>query len=414
MFTFPVRCHPFCLGVLAFFALLAATPASAQNRKGKGQPAGSVVALASALSDPAAETAQVEQMLFRLFGKQNLTMGKAGARVEQRTVAWAVVNPSPVRVVDGKGELVGDLKPVGTSGLQALALEMPNFTNVDYRVMAGDTPLLAGQVHIELYDMPPEWTPSPGVPQGKRATFDYSESKIFPNTVRQVTLYLPPGYVAATTYPLMVWQDGSRHADPEGQLRATVVMDHLIAKKQMPPTVGVFVDPGRRPNQKLEDKAANRGFEYDSLGDAYVRFLLEEILPLVENRYGVKLSADPALRAIAGGSSGGICAFNAAWERPDKFGKVLCWVGSFVNLRGGHVFPALVRKTERKPIRVYLLDGRNDIDNAFGNWPVANQNMAAALKFAGYDYRFDFGECFHGSKGMSASLPDALRWLWRP
>jgi len=98
---------------------------------------------------------------------------------------------------------------------------------------------------------------------------------------------------------------------------------------------------------------------------------------------------------------------------PDQFGKVLCCVGSFVNLRGGHVYPAVVRKTERNPIRVYLLGGRNDIDNAFGSWPVANQNMAAALKFAGYDYRFDFGDCFHGSKGMSASLPDALRWLWR-
>jgi len=402
------------LGGCVLLALGAAGSASAQYRKGKGQPAGSVVALAKALADPAKETAVLEQMVFRLFGKQNLTMGKAGARVEQRTVAWAVMNPSPARVVDGKGELLGELKPVGATGLQALSMEMPNFSNVNYRVMVGDTPLLAGQVHIELYDMPPEWTPAADVPQGKRVSFDYTESKIFPNTVRQVTLYTPARFDVKRTYPLMVWQDGSRHADPNGQLRATVVMDHLIAKEQMPPTVAVFVDPGRRPDQKQVEKAANRGFEYDSLGDAYVRFLLEELLPMVESKYGVKLSADPALRAIAGGSSGGICAFNAAWERPDKFGKVLCWVGSFVNLRGGHVYPALVRKTERKAIRVYLLGGRNDVDNAFGSWPVANQNMAAALKFAGYDHRFDFGECFHGSKGMSASLPDALRWLWRP
>ena len=133
----------------------------------------------------------------------------------------------------------------------------------------------------------------------------------------------------------------------------------------------------------------------------------------MKQRYSLSWSDKAEDHAIAGGSSGGICAFNAAWERPDQFHKVLTWVGSFVNLRGGHVFPALIRETERKPLRVYLLDGRNDLDNAFGNWPIANKNMAASLKYMGYDYRFDFGECFHGSKGMSASLPDALRWLWR-
>lgn len=386
----------------------------AQNRKGKGTGTqGSVIALAAALANPDAESEALEGMLFRMFGKQNLTMGKAGARVEQRTVAWAVMNSAPARVVDGKGELIGEMKAVGTTGLQALAVEMANFTNVNYRVMVGDMPVLAGQVHIEIYEMPPEWTPDPEVAKGRLETFEYTASKIFPNTVRQVTVYVPAGYESAKPAALMVWQDGSRHADPNGQMRATVVMDHLIAKKQMPVTVGVFIDPGRRPNQKPGDKAANRGFEYDSLGDAYVKFLNDELLPEVQKRYGLKWSDDPVLRAIAGGSSGGICAFNAAWERPDKFGKVLCWVGSFVNLRGGHVYPALVRKTERKPIRVYLLGGSNDVDNAFGSWPVANQNMAASLAFAGYDYRFDFGECFHGSKGMSASLPDALRWLWR-
>jgi len=414
MFTlFTLSRSRFTLSGCVLLVVLAAGSLQAQNRKGKGQPPGSVVALAEALSDTEADTKTLEQMVFRLFGKQNLTKGKAGARVEQQTVAWAVMNPVPARAVDGKGELIGEMKAVGTAGLQALAIEMPNFSNVDYRVMVADMPLLAGQVHIEIYTMPPEWTATPDLPRGKLATFEFSGSRIFPNTVRQVTLYTPVGYDPTKPAPLMVWQDGSRHADPNGQLRATVVMDHLIANKQMPPTAGGFIDPGRPPNQKREAKAANRGHEYDSLGDAYVRFLLEELLPEVEGKYGVKLATDPSQRAIAGGSSGGICAFNAAWERPDQFGKVLSWVGSFVNLRGGHVYPALVRKTERKPIRVYLLGGRNDIDNAFGSWPVANQNMAAALKFAGYDYRFDYGECFHGSKGMSASLPDALRWLWR-
>ena len=356
---------------------------------------------------------ELETLAFRTFGRQNLLMGKVGARLEDRTAAWALVNAAPARVIDPKGNLIGELKPVGNIGLQVLVHELPNFTNFTYRVEVGGMILLAGEFHVEIYQMPPEWTTSPDAPTGKIERFEFSESKIFPNTARQVSVYVPAQYKSGTKPALFVWQDGTRHCDPNGQMRATIVMDHLIARKQMPSVIGVFIDPGRRPNQKPGDKAANRGFEYDSLGDAYARFVTEEVLPEVKKRYSLDWSDDPALRAIAGGSSGGICAFTAAWERPDQFGKVLSWVGSFVNLRGGHVYPALVRKTERKPIRVYLLDGRNDLDNPFGNWPIANLNMAAALKFSGYDYRFDYGDCFHGSKGMAASLPEALRWLWR-
>jgi enterochelin esterase family protein len=254
------------------------------------------------------------------------------------------------------------------------------------------------------------------VPQGRLERFEWRQSKVFPNTVRQVTVYIPAQYNAAKPASLMVWQDGTRHADPNGQpgqLRATRVFDTLIANGEMPVTVGIFVDPGRKTSQGPGDKATNRGFEYDSLGDAYATFIVNEILPEVRQRYQLAWSERAEDHAIGGGSSGGICAFTVAWERPDQFRKVLSWVGSFVNLRGGHVYPAMIRKTERKPLRVYLLDGDNDLDNPFGNWPLANQNMAAALKFTGYDYRFDYGRCFHGSKGMSASLPDALRWLWR-
>jgi enterochelin esterase family protein len=181
----------------------------------------------------------------------------------------------------------------------------------------------------------------------------------------------------------------------------------------MPRTVGVFIDPGRKPKQKRGDKAGNRSLEYDSLGDAYARFLVDEILPEVEKRYQTKFRPQPEARAIAGGSSGGICSFTVAWERPDQFRKVLCWVGTFVDIRGGHHYPYLVRITERKPIRIYLLDGENDLDNKFGNWPLANKMMAASLKYMNYDFRIDWTQCFHGSKGMAPNLPDALRWLWR-
>jgi enterochelin esterase family protein len=181
----------------------------------------------------------------------------------------------------------------------------------------------------------------------------------------------------------------------------------------MPVTVGIFINPGTIPAGTKDQKPrSNRSFEYDTLSDQYARFLEKEILPEVGQK--LTLRQDAAGRAICGISSGGICAFTVAWERPDLFRKVLSHVGSFTDIRGGHVYPALIRKTERKPIRVFLQDGSHDLDNRFGNWPLANQQMAAALKFAGYDYRFEFGDGGHNGKHGGAILPDSLRWLWRP
>jgi len=180
----------------------------------------------------------------------------------------------------------------------------------------------------------------------------------------------------------------------------------------------VFINPGHRgadaPAGDGWGNRNNRSFEYDSLGEAYARFLVEELLPFVTNTYGLNLSADPRQRAICGMSSGGICAWTVAWERPDQFGKVLSHIGSFVNIRGGHVYPALIRKTERKPIRVFLQDGSNDLNNLHGNWPLANQEMASALAFAGYDFQFVFGDGAHNGKHGGALFPDSVRWLFRP
>ena len=210
----------------------------------------------------------------------------------------------------------------------------------------------------------------------------------------------------------MVFQDGGSYVNTNGQFRTTVVFDNLIHKKEMPVTIGIFLNPGEVPAAEEGQKArSNRSFEYDSLGDQYARFLLEEIFPEVAKTY--KLTQDPEGRAICGISSGGICAWTVAWERPDAFRKVLSHVGSFTNIRGGHVYPALIRKTEKKPIRAYLQDGAGDLDNQFGNWPLANQEMAAALKFAKYDYHFEFGDGAHNGKQGGALLPESLRWLWR-
>jgi len=240
----------------------------------------------------------------------------------------------------------------------------------------------------------------------------FTNSTIYPGTVRDWSIYVPKQYDAAKPACLMVFQDGGGYARTNGDSRVPVVFDNLIAKKEMPVTIGVFINPGTIPGAENGGKGrSNRSFEYDSLGDQYAKFLIQDILPVVTAKYNI--TKDPEGRAIAGASSGGICAFTVAWEQPDEFRKVLSHIGSFTNIRGGHNYPALIRKTERKPLRVFLQDGSHDLDNLFGNWPLANQEMAAALKFAGYDYQFVLGEGTHSGKQGGAILPDSLRWLWR-
>jgi enterochelin esterase family protein len=178
-------------------------------------------------------------------------------------------------------------------------------------------------------------------------------------------------------------------------------------------TVGVFVNPGTDPSKRSGRPATNRSFEYDTLSDQYARFLLEEILPATEKQANVKLRTDPASRAIGGRSSGGICAWTVAWEKPDQFGKVWSAIGSFQNIRGGDRYPGTIRKAEKKPIRICFQDGDHDLDNQHGNWWLGNLQMEKALAFKEYDYKFIAGHGSHNGKHEAAVLPDALKWLWR-
>ncbi len=269
------------------------------------------------------------------------------------------------------------------------------------------TPLLAA----DDYQLGPDSQRHDGVPRGTVTKHRWEQSKVFPGTVRDYWIYVPAQYSADQPAAVMVFQDGGSHVNEERDFRVPVVFDNLIHQGAMPVTIGVFINPGEYPAGEGGKPRSNRSFEYDSLSDLYVRFLLEEMLPEVGKQY--KLRKDAAGQAIGGISSGGICAFTAAWERPDAFGKVLSHVGSFANIRGGHNYTALVRKSETKPIRVFLQDGSGDLDNAHGNWPLANQELAAALKFKGYDYQFVYGDGGHNGKHGGAILPDALRWLWR-
>lgn len=273
-------------------------------------------------------------------------------------------------------------------------------------LLPGLSPLVAA----DDYTLGPDSMRQPNVPEGKVTQFKY-KSKVFEGTVRDCWLYVPAQYDGKTPACVMVFQDGGGYVSEKGQFRVPVVFDNLIHKKEMPVTVGIFINPGTFPAEPGKGGRSNRSFEYDTLSDQYARFLEAEILPEVGKT--VKLRSDAAGRAICGISSGGICAFTVAWERPDLFNKVLSHVGSFTNIRGGDVYPGLIRKTEKKPIRVFLQDGAGDLDNLHGSWPLANFGMAASLKYMDYDYKFVFGDGAHSGKHGGVILPDSLRWLWR-
>jgi len=259
----------------------------------------------------------------------------------------------------------------------------------------------------------PDSKPQPGVPKGDVVKFTFDKSKVFPGTTRDYWIYVPRQYTAEKPACVYVGQDGIR-------FEATTVFDNLIHKGEMPVTIGVFVMPGEV--KALDATTAlnrfNRSYEYDGLGDAYARFLLDELLPEVETRKTadgrpLRLSHDGNDRAIGGASSGAIAAFTAAWERPDAFTRVFSSIGTYVDLRGGMRYPTLIRKYEPKPFRIFLQDGSNDNNKYGGDWWMANQTMERALTFAGYEVQHVWGDGGHTGKHATAIFPDAMRWLWK-
>ena len=264
----------------------------------------------------------------------------------------------------------------------------------------------------DAYQPGPDSQPQPDVPKGEVTRHTFEDSRIFPGTWREYWTYVPRQYNPAQPACVFVCQDGI-------QYQAPVVFDNLIHRGEMPVTIGVFIMHGRvRAGSTNALDRFNRSLEYDGLGDAYARFLLEEILPDVEKKTTadgrpLKLSTNPNHRAIAGNSSGAICAFTAAWERPDAFRRVFSAIGTYVGLRGGNDYPGLIRLTEPKPIRVFLQDGSSDLNIYAGDWWVANQDMLSALTFAGYAVTNVWGDGSHNARHATAIFPDAMRWLWK-
>ena len=247
---------------------------------------------------------------------------------------------------------------------------------------------------------------STSIPTGEVIKAEFDQSRVYPGTWREYWVYVPQQLDRSKPAPVMVFQDGIQYNAPK-------VFDELISQKAVPPIVGVFVMHGRvrAPSADALDRM-NRSFEYDAVSGDYARFLLDELLPHISKAHDLALSTDPNDRAIAGNSSGAIAAFTAAWQRPDAFRRVFSAIGTYVGLRGGHEYPVLIRKTEPKPLRIFLQDGQNDLNNYTGSWWVANQDMLSALEYAGYDVRHEWGDGEHNSRHATAIFPEVLKWLW--
>jgi gluconolactonase len=275
-----------------------------------------------------------------------------------------------------------------------------------------------GVVSCQEYSLGPDSQVQAGVPKGIVTRDVLAAGKFYPGTPHNYSVYVPAQYDAAKASPFMIFLDGSGSLN--NSVRVPVVFDNLIAKHDLPPLIGIFVDPGVLP--AVSDQVQNRFervFEYDSLSDRFSRFLLEELIPEVAAKYN--LSKNPDDRGLAGVSTGAVGAFMAAWNRPDQFHRVLSWIGTYVAMKGADGLPALIRKTEPKPIRIFLQDGKNDhivpaepFGTFFaGSWPINNQVMFEAFESAGYDVKLTIGEGGHDMRQGAAIMPDALRWLWR-
>jgi enterochelin esterase family protein len=279
----------------------------------------------------------------------------------------------------------------------------------------------------EVYHLGPDSTTQPGVPQGKVVGPTTLPSQVYPNTTRNYWVYVPAQYDAAKPACLMIFQDGHAFVGLKGEYRIPIVFDNLVYRREMPVTIGVFINPGHTPEQtestdsEWGDSTNNRRIEYNALDDKYAKLIVDELMPELKKQYN--LSTNPDDHAIAGASSGAICAFTVAWQRPDQFHKVISTIGSFTNIMGGHVYPDLILKSEAKPIRVFLQDGVNDnrmrgrgpnakYDPTW-DWHAQNIKMAAALTEKKYDLNYTWGIGTHSNKQGGAIMPDMLRWLWR-
>jgi enterochelin esterase family protein len=414
----------------AFFLLLLALPAFAADKLTAPQ----LIELADAHSD------SLSAAILATFDSKDLKEGTAWAG-RGADFFFAVEAASlPKLLIDSDGN----------EAASAPQVEMQRVSGTDlyYGVAHG---LTVGRLHSFFYmvagakfggrlDVPafgPMSYLQPRVPSGTLSGKIEHTSKIYDGMKSEYWVYVPSEYDAKTPAALMIFQDGEGYTHREGNNPALNAIDNLIAQKKIPVMICVFINPGDIADspgtptynfvKRYSDqwhrtlKDSMRSTLYDTVSDRYARFLRDEILADVEAKYNIR--KDAYSRGITGLSSGGICSFNAAWQMPEQFSRVITWIGSFTAIQwkedpaiadGGQDYPEKILREPHRNIRVWLEDGANDQENdRYGSWPLANLRMANALHLKGYDFHFSFTQGTHNSAGGAAEFPEEMMWLWR-
>ncbi len=385
----PLVCLALWLGIPAAFA----APADAEKLIALAREHPDSAELASAIRDafPAAELA------------------KGTAVAEQGPdFFFAVESPAEPQIVVDE-DAAAPTAPLDSGRLHYYIASLTTSRTHNFHYVI-DGASFGGKFNVIAYG--PESYLRPGVKPGHLTEKRVHTSTIYPGMQSNYWIYTPAGYDPRTPAAVMIWQDGEAQVERDGPSRSLNVIDNLTAEKKIPVIVHIFISPGTMNGKRM------RSVEYDTVSDRYVRFLLEEILPLAAREYNLR--TDAYSRAIAGESSGGICAFNAAWFRPDAFSRVISRVGSFTSIQwekeapeGGNDYPFKVRREAKRNIRVWLQDGFNDLENQFGSWPLQNIEMANSLKYRGYDFHLSFSNNAHGRTPGFAEDAEELTWLWR-
>jgi enterochelin esterase-like enzyme len=349
-------------------------------------------------------------LLDKEFGAEKLKNGEAATSYGPDFVYVLESATQPVLYIDDQP--VGKPKRVKGSDLWLHTAKLKAGTSHAY-FFEVDGKQVGRRIDLPAYG--PDSYPKAGVPQGSVSEKIVHTSKIYPGMQSDYWVYVSPGYDAQSGAALMVWQDGQNYAQRNSRTRLAIVTENLLHQKKIPPMIHVMVAPGTVGEKRM------RSIEYDTVSDRYSRFILEEILPEVEKKY--KIRKDAYSRGIGGESSGGICAFTAAYFRPEEFSRVLSRIGSYTSiqwstnpaddLQGGQNYPFKVRKEPKRNIRVWLEDGSEDLENNHGSWPLQNIQMANSLKMKEYDFKLSWHNNAHNTAHGNAELPEALTWLWR-
>jgi len=363
-----------------------------------------------------AQTASIQELTRQAKSNPAALIQSLGAAALKKGTAWAGHGPDflfAVESVKTPTLLMNDgpgprMRKGGGANLWYATAKLETGRTHNFHYMVDGKPF-GGANDVPAFG--PDSYEKPGVPQGKLDGKHVHTSQIYPGMQSDYWVWAPAQYQPGTPAAVMVWQDGEVLVARE-RSRAQIVFENLTHEKKIPVIIHVLISPGLVGQQRM------RSIQYDTMDDRYARFLRDEILTEVGKKY--TLRQDSYSRAIAGDSSGGICAFNAAYTHPKLFSRVLSRIGSFTSIQwkpgvldGGNVYPFKIRKDTRKNIRVWLQDGAGDLENAHGSWPAQNVAMANSLKMKEYDFRFSWGNGTHSRNGGHAELAEEMIWLWR-